>query len=174
MRLSFISVSLKALLTLVSLPLWGVPLVCTQTSLADYINLTEGCTVDNLLFSNFGFTANTATSNPDTDDIVISPLPSIGGEDWTGIRISHGSGQFLLSGPDLSMDFEITFRVTSTPLNLLYAASLFGDPATTDAGNNARVREFIDYGSGQLNMQINQGNNGPEILQFPFAESIEV
>jgi hypothetical protein len=172
-RSALISVSWKALLILISLPLWGSPLSCTQGTLADYISLSEGCTVDSFLFSNFGFTANAATSNPGTNDILISPLLNAG-DDWTRIRISDISGQFLLSGPLLTMDFEIVFTVSSTPLYPLYEAFLLTDADSTGSGSQAKVKESVDYGSGKVQMQSTQGQNGLQIRGFPQTESVQI
>jgi len=172
-RSSLMSVGCKALLTLVSLPVWGAPLPCAQTTLENYISLAEGCTVDSLLFSNFGFTENTATSNPSVDDIIVSPSPSTGPDDWTGIGITHVSGQFLLLGPQLNIDFEITFTVSGT-LYPLYGVSLFSDASATGSGNHARVREFVDYGSGTVQMHSNHSSNGPHTREFPSAQSVDV
>src|SRR5215212_690785 len=150
-----VSVSCKALLAVISLPLWGAPLPCAQTTLQNYTGLAEGCTVDSLLFSNFAFVQNAATSNPEADDIIISPLLSTGPDDWTGIRITSASGQFLLSDPQLTMDFDITFTVSSTTLYSLYEASLLSDATAIGSGNQVRIREFIDYGAGAVQMQSN-------------------
>jgi len=174
-RSSLMSLGSKALLLgVISLPMWGAPLPCAQATLEDYIGLAEGCTVDSLLFSNFGFTENTATSNPGTNDILISPLLSTGPEVWTGIRIADVSGQFLLLGPQLNIDFEITFTVSIASPYSLYAASLLSDANATGSGNHARVREFVDYGSGEVQMQSNHSSNGPHIREFPVTQSVEV
>jgi len=173
-RSLLMSVGWKALLAVVSVPMWGAPLPCAETTLQSYISLAEGCTVDSLLFSNFVFGANTATSNPDTGDILISPLLSAGPDGWSGIRITAASGQFLLLGPQLNIDFEIHFTVSTASPYSLYAASLFTDANTSGSGNHARVREFVDYGGGEVQMQSNQGSNGAHIREFAPTESVEV
>jgi hypothetical protein len=169
------------LFTILMLPVFAAaaPIACTTSpsTLSYYINTVNangGCAVDELTFSNFSFSAAAGqTSNPTEDEILITPID---GDETTdpGLTFSHTSGVFALGGPNLSMEFTITFMVTAADPHLLYAASLFSTFNQTSSGNTATVHESVTHEAGKAQMTVTQGQNGPQVRFFPLDQSITV
>jgi hypothetical protein len=143
---------------------------------------SSGCTVDGLTFSNFSYDASpignpAATSgvNPTPDDLIVgiagATAPHWPGtpDQWTGLQITHSSGQFSLATPNSAMHFAIGFEVTANnPGAGLIAASLHVPTATAAHGNEAKVEETVLSLAGEVlaQMQATQGSNGIKVRSF--------
>jgi hypothetical protein len=147
----------------------------------------SGCTVDALTFSNFRYDASpagnppaTPGANPTTDDILIritgATAPQwLGAPDqWTGLQITHSSGQFSLAMPNSAMHFTVGFEVTPDNAAVGFiAASVQARTATASHGNEAKVQETIialaDEVLGQMQAT---SSNGIKVRSFESQSTV--
>lgn len=164
----------------------------TAQTVTFYMSLTEGCLIDNLLYSNFTYDTNPTDNpppdlglNPTSDDFMLmafaSTAPAFPGtpDQWTGLKFFYNDPDetYTLNTLDSTVHFHIGFDVTHvTAGGLIQGVNLMASLSTTSNGNNAKVREIIEDGSSNNlgQMQVTQGGNGPLQRYFDGVSSIHV
>jgi hypothetical protein len=105
--------------------------------LQDLITTGGSLTVGNLVFSQFGYTANSGDA-PLASNITVGQIPPAGTDAFNNIGIRFGLAGFDSPGNTVATDFLITYTVTApsailTDLHLVSNLSIAGTPAAGDS-----------------------------------------